>query len=68
MQSGSAFFLVAVLGLVVSTNYMFILFVVLGGVLRLTSRCHLESPLVLGFLIWLSNTIRFKGTKDCFQW
>ena len=37
MQSGSAFFLVAVLGLVVLINYIFELFVVWGGFLHLTS-------------------------------
>ena len=37
MQSGSDFFLLAVLGLVVLINYIFVLFVVLGGVLHLTS-------------------------------
>ena len=36
MQYGAAFFLVAVLGLVVLINYIFILFVALGGV-HLTS-------------------------------
>ena len=43
-QSGTAFFLVAVLGLVVLINYIFVLFVVLEGVLCVTSHAAILNP------------------------
>ena len=45
MQSGSALFLVAVLELVVAINYIFILFIILGGILHPTSHAAILNPL-----------------------
>ena len=63
MQSGSAFFLVAVLGLVVAITYIFILFMVLGGILCLTSHTTiLNLPQV-----WVDSIIfYFKTFSRCF--
>ena len=53
VQSGAAFFLVAILWLVVLINYIFILFVVWGGVLCLTSHAAILNLSIESFLLYI---------------